>query len=313
MQPDRTLPVDVLFILGTGSQWHNNELRYALRSIHKYLSNYRRIFIVGEDPGFTSPLVTILPHRDELGPTNADGNITRKILHACACPDLAEHFIMMNDDYLFVSPIDAHDIYPMHKGDMASFPEHYFQTNSWRLRLQATRDVLLQKQLPTLHFDYHAPLILQKSLFPDAVSQFNYHEGIGYCTRSMYGNIHLAQVAKQITFEKQRIFRPYTVADINAKAANALFLSYNDNGINNALKIWLANNFTQPSPFESGDVDDIIHTVTQWFANGCDYDTGTDIFASLRKFNNLNKLFQTRCTPQLHEKLKYQLAKFIKE
>jgi hypothetical protein len=312
MNEDNFQPIDLLYVLGKGSQWNNNELRYSLRSVVQNLSGFRYIWIVGEDPGFTQN-VRIIKHSDEIGPHNADGNITRKIVRACQETELAEHFIMMNDDYLFVNPVNAADIQPMHKGDMTLFSESYFQSNTWRHRLRRTRDILIQKNLPTLHFDYHAPLILQKSLFPDAVAQFDYHLDIGYCTRSMYGNIHLAQSAIPLEGQKERIFKYHTIAQVKQKAKTALFFSYNDMGLNKSFKIWLAQQFPFQSPFENSDITDEIHTVTLWFLNGCDYQQGATIFQKFRRHNNLNFLFQSRYSDVLHKKMKYQLEKTITE
>ena len=44
--------MDILYVVGTGSKWDNNELRYSLRSIDKYGINIDRVFIVGTKPDF---------------------------------------------------------------------------------------------------------------------------------------------------------------------------------------------------------------------------------------------------------------------
>ncbi len=41
--------IDLVYILGKGSKWSDNEIRFSLRSIEKYF-DYRKIFIIGEKP-----------------------------------------------------------------------------------------------------------------------------------------------------------------------------------------------------------------------------------------------------------------------
>ena len=43
---------DVVYPIGQGSSWKNNELRFSLRSIEKYGINVGKLFIVGELPDF---------------------------------------------------------------------------------------------------------------------------------------------------------------------------------------------------------------------------------------------------------------------
>ena len=40
--------MDVVYILGKGSVWKDNEIRYSLRSIEKHLTGFDRVFIVGQ-------------------------------------------------------------------------------------------------------------------------------------------------------------------------------------------------------------------------------------------------------------------------
>ena len=51
--------MDIVIPLGTGSRWQNNELRFALRSIEKYLTGYDKIFIIGECPSYLQNIIHI--------------------------------------------------------------------------------------------------------------------------------------------------------------------------------------------------------------------------------------------------------------
>ena len=56
--------MDILYVIGKGSEWNNNELRFSLRSIAKYGKNIDRVFIVGYKPDFVSDEVTFIPCDD---------------------------------------------------------------------------------------------------------------------------------------------------------------------------------------------------------------------------------------------------------
>jgi len=96
-------PLDIVYVLGTGSNWSDNETRFSIRSIFKNLTDVGHIFIVGEKPdGLVN--FTHIDHPDEFPSTNADGNIIRKVLRACLDPRVSEKFLFMNDDHIILRP-----------------------------------------------------------------------------------------------------------------------------------------------------------------------------------------------------------------
>ena len=44
--------IDVFYVLGSGSKWQNNEIRYSLRTLEKYGHNVGQVYIVGQRPSF---------------------------------------------------------------------------------------------------------------------------------------------------------------------------------------------------------------------------------------------------------------------
>ena len=46
--------IDVVYILGDGSKWGNNEIKYSLRSLEKYGKNIRDVYICGNKPYFVN-------------------------------------------------------------------------------------------------------------------------------------------------------------------------------------------------------------------------------------------------------------------
>ena len=103
--------MDILYTLGKGSAWQDNELRYSLRSIEKYGKNVGRIYIVGDwCPGFINrDKVTFIkceqPYKDKFK------NILYSIVYACEHSDIAEEFLLSSDDHFYMQPTDFDD-YP---------------------------------------------------------------------------------------------------------------------------------------------------------------------------------------------------------
>lgn len=103
--------MDILYTLGRGSIWQDNELRYSLRSLAKYGKNINRIFLVGDwCPGFVNRKeVTFIrcsqPYNDKFK------NILYSIIYACENSDIAEDFLLSSDDHFYLQPTDF-DKYP---------------------------------------------------------------------------------------------------------------------------------------------------------------------------------------------------------
>ena len=103
--------MDILYTLGKGSAWQDNELRYSLRSVEKYGKNVGRIYIVGDwCPGFVNrDKVTFIkcaqPYSDKFK------NILYSIVYACENSDIAEEFLLSSDDHFYMQPTDF-DNYP---------------------------------------------------------------------------------------------------------------------------------------------------------------------------------------------------------
>lgn len=304
--------IDIVYVLGSGSAWMNNELRFSLRSVEKNLNGFRNIYVVGEDPGFLNG-VKFIPHPDEIGPQNADGNIIRKVLRVCQEKSLSDNFLFINDDHLVIKPVSVADIHPFHKGDMTTYHQSYWRLNIWRSRLKRTCEVLTESGYPAYHFDCHTPIIFNKRIFPKTMEQFPYHEGIGLTMKSLYGNVNLVDHAVELSTQKRTIFKRYTHEQITDRLSECFLMSFNDDGLNRALKVWLYEEFAALSRYETGNVQDDLFKVIDWMNAGEDYDAGVELFASFGKDKNLIKLFSRGRSPLLERKLSAKLRMKVYE
>lgn len=175
--------MDVVY-LNTKTIWKNNEIKYSLRSLEKMVSNYNNVYVIGYKPEFLSDNVIHVPYPDKF--TNKATNIMMKVLTASEIPEMSDNFMLLNDDYFFLSEIDG-PTYPYYwKCDLAHTIE--IQRNEYQQHVIPTYKVLLDKKLPTKNFDLHKPIIYNKHLFQEVINQYNWDIPWGYILRSIYCN-----------------------------------------------------------------------------------------------------------------------------
>lgn len=304
--------IDLVYILGKGSLWDNNEIRISLRSVEKNLKGVRNIYVIGENPGFFSDRIIHIYHPDPLSGQNADGNMTLKILRACQIAELSDDFLFMNDDFIIHKPMVACEIPWFFKQDMKYRPGTFWNNHLYRSRLRRTFDILVEREKPTLQYDYHAPMLMNKNEFPRVMEQFDYQNDIGYTFRSLYGNC-LELPAIPISGHKVTIYDFYTLTQIEKRVKNVAFVGYNDRGLNNSLKWWMIDSFPKKSKYEKSSSEDKIFELYFWNKGGMNYDRGIRIFEKYYKHKNLLHLFKMGETPTLKNKLNYKLTRSIKE
>ncbi len=304
-------PIDVVYVLGNGSRWNNNEIRFSLRSIEKNGLNVGQIFVVGECPDFLSDVVHI-PAEDIFNPNvNADGNIAIKVLTACADQRLSENFLFINDDHILLKPVLLDEIPTFHKGDMTTYLPIYWQLNYWRKRLHRTMETLILKGLSAYHFDCHTPIVLNKISFPEVMSGFDYTHDIGLTMKSLYGNSIYSKSGKLLGHEKKTVFKNFTLQQLDERLSDCGYMSFNDDGLNNSLKIWLYRQFPIRSKWETTEVEDKVIEILEWLEGPQDFSAGVQIFKKYIHGVNLLKIFELGETPSVRKKLEFKLRNAI--
>ena len=125
----------------------NNELRFSMRSIEYYFSDYRKIFIVTDKqyPSWLNtshPSIKIIDHQqifedNEILPVFNSHAIESKIHNI---PGLKEHFLYFNDDVMLTAPT--------HKGD-------FFFSNGLTKSFFEPVPYLYGKAMPYVYEDFH--------------------------------------------------------------------------------------------------------------------------------------------------------------
>jgi hypothetical protein len=302
--------IDVVYVLGKGSNWRNNELRFSLRSLEKNLQGIRKIWIVGEKPDFVKN-VNHIPFPDELI-NNADGNIIRKVLRVCQEKTLTDKFLFINDDHIIFKPVLASDIPPYHKGSLESFDKKFFEANFWRGRLFRTKNILQQKGYPDLHFDCHVPIVFDKNRFPQVINEFDFEKNTGYTMKSLYGNV-VHPDGPGLRGEKVVIFRPYTLSDINDKVKGRTFIAFNDDGLRPPMKTWLYCNFPEPSKYEkaTGPQDPFFDIVAWTLSGDKNFAAGCQVYDKFGKARKVKKYLSKGESAARYMKLEHKIRELL--
>lgn len=183
--------MDILYILGNGSRWRNNEIKYSLRSLQKYAKNIGRIFITGENPNFINDNVIYTPYIDKHIPTI---NHYNKVLHTFKNTDISDNILLMYDDIFFLKDINIEKYPYYYKNDLipANYKFNTFYTNANLF----TRNILLKLNKPIKDFSIHVPIIYNRQKFYEMEKiiqeycNFDNPRSIGLSIRSLYCNLN---------------------------------------------------------------------------------------------------------------------------
>jgi len=243
--------MDVVYMVKAGER--NEELRYSLRSVAANLP-HGRVWIVGHRPTWLTGVEHL---RVRQGDQKHDN--TWSILRAAAnCPDISDEFVLMNDDFFVMQPLDR--VPMLHRGPLTGWLErHGARRGSWAAeKMQATADVLTavgRDPSALLSYELHVPMAMDRRWLAEAVAVVDLMRTSGrvkgpLCKRTLYGNY--AQVGG--------------VAADDCKIANEdlapdparLFLSTSDG----SFRYWKVGRYirarlTAPSPYENGQSDGV--------------------------------------------------------
>lgn len=240
--------MDILYVIGNGSKWSNNELRYSLRSLCKFGKNVGRIFVCGVNPGVISDEVTFIPCDDPYDAPHK--NIMHKIGYAMSHSDIGSHFLLSSDDHFFVRDVDF-DKYPYYcKGVM---PNVAADKSPYQLSLAETHALLLRHELPTFLMNPHCNTHITADAWKktEKIRNESLMLSSGGEINCILGNWYI----------KSGII-PTAFIDCKIKSSNALALlkdchciSIYDEAINNGMVEYLRKLFPEPCKYEVGDVN----------------------------------------------------------
>lgn len=245
--------MDVVYIVGNGSKWNNNELRYSLRSIEKHGKNIGRVFLVGDDPKFLSDEVTYLYCYDKYGPCFAHKNIEYKIQYAISTGQLPEHFLIASDDQFYIQDVDL-DNYPVYYKNREipyEVPEGHKPGSYWYSLLE-TRKLLLRRGLPIYQTNPHMYKHFDVQLYKDNIQLFNeaYRLPHGGEVSLLMGNLMIANGVEPQRINDCKVFQYNTQEELDRKLNDRHVFSISDSAIPCGIGKYLAALFPDKSRYE---------------------------------------------------------------
>lgn len=235
--------IDLVYILGQGSHWHNNEIRYSLRSVEKYFK-YRKIFVIGEKPEWLTG-VTHIPETD----TNDNKLMNARAKYLIAANDsrISKDFILMNDDFFFLKEIKTIPYYSRGTID-EMIKRHPTKRGYYYSSLVDTKNKLSAMGIEKVKdYEVHCPIILNKEKLITAASMAGNTKP--YLLRTIYGNLNNEKAKKVMDFKASNLaeFAHQTIKERELLSINDALVAAEE------FRVWLYRKFINKSSFELDD------------------------------------------------------------
>lgn len=233
--------IDLLYILGKGSRWHDNELRFSIRSAVKFF-NFNKIFIVGELPKWLTGVVHVpVPDNNK----NKLLNARDKYLASTNIKELSDNFILMNDDFFFLKQTDEIPNYT--RGKMSDqILQHQTMAGYYFKSLCDTKNRLIGMGVDEpIDFEVHAPIIFNKEKLKTVIAMVGTEKP--YLLRSCYGNLINLEPTEVLDYKAGNVvnFLAQLKRDEN-------FLSIADGLIvDDDFRNWIIGKYPKPTKYEN--------------------------------------------------------------
>jgi len=226
---------DLVYIVGIRSGWKDNELRYSLRSMQKYLKNIGKVFIIGHCPSFLQNV-----HHIEYKEVNDKVlNVIKKTQFAVSHTAISDKFLCVYDDHFLLSDFDADEFPYFSTGTLSEHIVRMKGNRQYQSLLLETQKQLKALGLPLMSYNIHAPFTIEKS---------KYNVPFGKTLlKSMYGNMNSVpfEASKDYKlFEKK--FR-YEYLDLLKEAK---FFSISDKALGHGMEMLMSGLYPDKSKYE---------------------------------------------------------------
>lgn len=162
----------------------NSELRYSIRSVVKNMP-YKRIWIFGGCPYGITPDIHV---RAEQNGHSKWENVHEMYRLACANKELTDNFILFNDDFYIMKPMDK--VEPLYRCTLeehiAILEAKFKKSNNYTRLLRNCRDELVKTRKNPLSYELHIPFIFNKKKLKALLDTYPTQ----HCTRTLYGNLY---------------------------------------------------------------------------------------------------------------------------
>jgi hypothetical protein len=174
--------MDIVYLVKTDPENDSEELRYSLRSLKNL--PHARVFIIGEKPSWATNVEYIpIPQTGTKGE-----NVHANLLAALRSSDISDDFVLMNDDFFIMKPMDSladYDFGPL-KDVLDAYMVRYPDESDYINRKRMMYEHLLEAGFENpISYELHVPMRINKR---DALRIISEAKGRLYQFRTYYGN-----------------------------------------------------------------------------------------------------------------------------
>jgi hypothetical protein len=241
--------IDIVYPLGDGSCWDDNELRLSLRSLEKYFKPHvGKVFILSNArPRWIQNIEHI--HCVESSGSNAvkTVNVINKLKKICTNINCSEDFVLMNDDFFFMRHMDEIPNYC--RGSLAELiNRHPTKAGYYYRALCATKSRLEAMGIQNpIDFEIHAPMIFNRAKLLATIGLCARDDKNPILLRSCYGNLHQCKPKLAVDFKAHTIQGWY----YQRARVGGDFLSICDGVIaDEGFRQWMVRRFKNQSTYE---------------------------------------------------------------
>lgn len=173
--------MDIVYTYRYEKRSQNRQLRYSLRSIEKHLIGVGEVFVIGFPCGMKG--VRYIEHHDNF---SAARNIMMKLQIIARTEEVSEDFLYIADDHYLLKSMEAKD-YPYYVNGMLQ-DLYKTQNNAYRAMIKNTYEALELRQLPTLNYNIHTPIIYNKTKLRKLAEMYDLNNPLNYLLKSLYMN-----------------------------------------------------------------------------------------------------------------------------
>lgn len=162
--------VDILYIVGTGSQNGNAELRYSLRCLSKHGKNVGRVIVCGDVPDFVGRDAVVIRCHD-ISVNGKHWNMLHKIEEGIKGAGLTGRFLFSSDDHFITKDFDMASWPTYTRGKIYNEEEyassHGKPCGKYQRSICATRRLLERHGLPIQNIVWHGNMWLDARYMQD--------------------------------------------------------------------------------------------------------------------------------------------------
>lgn len=176
----------IVYITGGRSAWQDNELRYSLRSMSRWLTGMGEVFIVGTCPEWLTGVTHISAEDNPV--ERKEVRLYRKILLACRDERVSENFLLCYDDNFLLQPHSASSFPNYYDGRLLLYLQRLRGTNRKGTHRRCAENTINSLGIGAKLFDVHCPMLVNRLAFQEVMSQFDWSKRDGYLIKSSYAN-----------------------------------------------------------------------------------------------------------------------------